>query len=274
MKRKIFECCCTRSKLLKFCCFLTIITACILASEYYRSTTTTYRLKTTNFNSKGQNILILGDSISMGYTPKLTALMPREINIIRPIHKPYSFIPIAYTKFYFDFSKKSPLLGLPNINIYIDIEHGMEINCGGTLNAKKHIEEWIDGKYYDIIHINFGIWDTKNINTNEYYKNIEDLILYIKPHTRSIILATTTPVDDNIKNNKILQFNNSIKILSQKYNAKVNDLYKIASNSSLLRIDGTHYNDAGYTVLAKATENVLRENLFQNAPLLQANIPN
>lgn len=273
MKNKIFEYCHSGSNLSKFCFFLLIITTCILASEYYRSTTITYNLKTTKFNSTKQNILILGDSISMGYTPKLTELLSQKTNIVRPVYNPYSFIPIAYTNFHYNFSRKSPLLGLPKIHIHIDLENGRAINCGGTLNAIKNIEQWINGKHYDIIHVNFGIWDTRNITTHEYHKNIEKLILKIKPHTISIVLATTTPVDDIIKNNKIIQFNNSIKILANKHNVIVNDLYKTAVNNSLFRIDGTHYSDEGYTILAKTTENILRQNLLQNMPLLQQSIP-
>src|SRR5210317_211530 len=68
------------------------------------------------------NVLILGDSISIGYTPFVKELLKGEANVQRPIH--------------------------PN---------GRAENCQGTLNGVKHIDRWLEDTQWDVIHFNFGL---------------------------------------------------------------------------------------------------------------------
>ena len=108
--------------------------------------------------SKLPNVLILGDSISIGYTPFVKELLEGEATIFRPL-----------------------------------FENGRAENCQGTTNGIKNIDRWIGTKQWDIIHFNFGLHDLKHVdpvtrkNSNkkddppqaelkQYKKNLEEIL--------------------------------------------------------------------------------------------------
>ena len=76
-------------------------------------------------------VLILGDSISIGYMPTVKELLKDEAVVMRPMKN----------------------------------EENPE-NCQGTNNGVKHIDRWlkIDGGNWDVIHFNFGLHDLKRVD--------------------------------------------------------------------------------------------------------------
>lgn len=87
------------------------------------------------------NVLILGDSISIGYYPYVKEVLLDRVDLSRPM--------------------------LP--------EGGFQ-NCEGTTNGLKKIDQWIGEKRWDIIHFNFGLHDIKHINpkTGKNSKSFDD----------------------------------------------------------------------------------------------------
>ena len=75
-------------------------------------------------------VLLLGDSISMGYTPFVQEQMAGRALVVRPM----------------------------GIN-------GRPENCEGTNKAVEELERWlaIDGGNFDVIHFNFGLHDLKRV---------------------------------------------------------------------------------------------------------------
>ena len=88
------------------------------------------------------NVLILGDSISIGYTPYVMEQLKGIANVYRPVFK-----------------------------------NGNNENCQGTMNGLLHIDRWIGNKQWDIIHFNFGLHDLKHVDpiTGKNSSNKKDL---------------------------------------------------------------------------------------------------
>lgn len=75
------------------------------------------------------NVLIIGDSISIGYTPFVKQLLAGRANVMRPV-----------------------------------LENGKAENCQGTNNGVKNIKGWLGDTKWDVIHFNFGLHDLKHVD--------------------------------------------------------------------------------------------------------------
>ena len=124
-------------------------------------------------------VLIIGDSISLGYTPVLMGMLKGKIDITRP----------------------------PNSG-------GGWINCEGTKRGVEMIDEWLALKdHWDVIHFNFGLHDLKHVlpgttrnstdpshpqqsNLQEYDENLRIIVSKLKATGAKLIFANTTPYPD------------------------------------------------------------------------------
>jgi hypothetical protein len=194
-----------------------------------------------------KNVLILGDSISIGYMPIVRELLNEKANINRPLVSEFSYIPSK--EFLFD--------------------HGEPANCKSTLNSLTELENWLDDEKWDVIHVNWGMWDIDIIDPVTYEAQLELLIKKILPHTKALIIATTTPIaqkenskesDEKIK--KIIKFNIVIVKLAKKYNLEVDDLYAAAlTKTGIHSPDNIHLNESGYKLLAIKVAHVIEKHL-------------
>lgn len=127
------------------------------------------------------NVLILGDSISIGYTRDVRSLMEGKANVFRPMKA----------------SGKRPE------------------NCGDTPMGIKGVDRWLDDTNWDVIHFNWGLWDlcyrnpkaktqgkrdkkngTLSTTPEQYEKNLEMLVTRLKKTEAKLIWASTTLVPD------------------------------------------------------------------------------
>lgn len=124
------------------------------------------------------NVLILGDSISIGYTLQVRALLQGKANVYRPT---------------------SP-------------DGTKPVNCSGTTSGVKSVDQWLSGHKWSVIHFNWGLHDLKHVaspgssqNTNspsdpvqatveEYSRNLETIVAKLEATGARLIFATTTPV--------------------------------------------------------------------------------
>ena len=124
------------------------------------------------------HVLILGDSISIGYTPAVREILKSEAVVIRPTRK-----------------------------------NNRPENCAGTNNGVAHIDRWLklgDGRW-DVIHFNFGLHDLKHVDPKtgrnssnaahphqappeRYEKQLREIVGKLKKTKAKLIFATTTPV--------------------------------------------------------------------------------
>ena len=132
-------------------------------------------------NTELPNVLILGDSISIGYTPFVQKDLSGIANVLRPL-----------------------------------LENGENENCEGTTYGLQNIERWIGVKKWDLIHFNFGLHDLKHVDpvtgknssnpedpfqadVKEYKKNLKEIVKKMKDTGAILVFATTTPYPDNLK---------------------------------------------------------------------------
>ena len=125
-------------------------------------------------------VLLLGDSISIGYTPFVREMLEGKAIVIRP------------TK-----------------------ENGSPENCAGTTNGIKHIDRWIGDTQWDLIHFNFGLHDLKHVDPKtgknskkpedprqaepkQYKKNLKKITQKLLLTTSPLLFATTTPYPDQV----------------------------------------------------------------------------
>jgi lysophospholipase L1-like esterase len=186
------------------------------------------------------NVLILGDSISIGYYPFVKDALEGKVNLHRPT--------------------------LP--------QGGFE-NCAGTTHGVSKIKEWIGDTQWDLIHFNFGLHDIKHIDPQtgknssrfddpqqaspeQYEKNLDFIVQKLKKTNAKLIFATTTPYpDSNLKParkpgmHKV--YNTVARHVMEKHNVYINDLHAfvLPRIQELQRPQNVHFSELGSQELAK-----------------------
>lgn len=192
------------------------------------------------------NVLILGDSISIGYTPFVKEMLAGKANVYRPT-----------------------------------LENGQPENCEGTTKGVKNIERWLSftgvgnsGSQWDIIHFNFGLHDLKHVdpvtgeNSNnpkdplqadlkQYKKNLETIVEMLKSSGARLIFATTTPYPDDVEGvlrdaGMPLKYNRAAVKIMNRQSIVINDLYNfmLPRMNELQLPKNVHFKPEGYKELA------------------------
>ena len=216
-----------------------------------------YRPKISNDDRK-PSVLILGDSISIGYTPAVREKLKDQAVVVRPMR---------------------------------DAQHAE--NCAGTNNGVRHIDRWLklgDGRW-DVIHFNFGLHDLKRVhpetgqNSNDpddphqapperYEKQLTEIVQKLKKTGATLIFATTTPVprggvkpfrdvDDPARYNEIA------RNVMERHGVKVNDLYTFAQPrlATIQQPVNVHFTREGSLALAEQVVKTIQRAF--NAPAAQ-----
>jgi acyl-CoA thioesterase-1 len=124
------------------------------------------------------NVLLLGDSISIGYTLEVRKLLAGKANVYRPA-------------------------GADGKGV---------ANCGDTGSGLRMLNRWLGDTKWDVIHFNWGLHDLKRVKRDnprmvsndpkdpelnpvgQYARNLEELVRRLKATEARLIFATTTPV--------------------------------------------------------------------------------
>ena len=201
-------------------------------------------------NKKLPNVLIIGDSISIGYYPFVKEMMEGDAFITRPFR-----------------------------------EDDSAENCQGTTNGVQHIDRWIGDTKWDLIHFNFGLHDIKHVDPltrknskdpshphqadpKQYKKNLNVIVGKLNATGAKLVFATTTPYPDDVtgplrdpgmpeKFNKV-----ALKIM-KKNGIIVNDLHAfvLPRMKELQRPSNVHFTESGSKVLAGQVASVIKNNL-------------
>jgi len=205
-------------------------------------------------NKKLSNVLLYGDSISIGYTPMVRKELSEKANVFR-IQK----------------NGGSSDRLIPNIEKL------------RTTMFQPYLKEGWNFKW-DVIHFNVGLHDLKyvkngkldkengtQVNTIEVYKaNLDKICKYLlKEYPKAkLIFATTTAVPvgaegrfegDSIKYNKAAK-----EVLSKYPEILINDLYvfiKPNAKQWYIKPGNVHYNSLGKSEQGKEVARVITENL-------------
>lgn len=199
------------------------------------------------------NVLILGDSISIGYTPFVQKDLDGIANVYRPL-----------------------------------FENGKNENCQGTTYGLQNIDKWISLKKWDLIHFNFGLHDLKHVdpvtakNSNnpkdpyqadikQYKKNLSEIVNKLKNTNSNLVFATTTPYPDNLKGSMrdpglSKKYNRVALKVMKKNNIMINDLYSfVLPRMEELQIpQNVHFTETGSETIGNEVAGFIR-NQFINS---------
>ncbi len=194
-------------------------------------------------------VLILGDSISIGYTPVVKKALAQEAVVIRPMKT----------------------------------EKNAE-NCAGTVNGVQHIDRWLklDGGNWDVIHFNFGLHDLKRVDRTSrknsqdpkdprqsepdvYRKQLREIVGKLKKTDAKLIFATTTPVPEGgVKPHRdvddVQRYNQIAIEIMEEHGVAVNDLYSFAlpKLKKIQRPVNVHFTKEGSELLGRQVVEQLR----------------
>ena len=199
------------------------------------------------------NVLIIVDSISIGYTPFVKKDLEGIANVSRPL-----------------------------------FENGKNENCQGTTYGLQNIDKWIGMKKWDLIHFNFGLHDLKHVdpvtsknsdnpkdpyqaNRKEYKKNLSEIIKKLKNTDAILIFATTTPYPDNLKGSMrdpglSKKYNKIALKVMKKNNILINDLYGfvLPKMEDLQIPQNVHFTETGSETIGKEVAQFI-SNLLNNS---------
>ena len=191
-------------------------------------------------------VLIIGDSISIGYFPFVKELMNGKAEVTRPFK-----------------------------------EDGNSENCQGTSNGVTNIHRWIGATEWDIIHFNFGLHDMKHVdpvtreNSNnpehplqadlkQYRHNLQVIVKALKGTGAKLIFATTTPYPDEVSGplrdpGMPEKYNKVAKKIMKKNGITVNDLFTfvLPRMNEWQRPNNVHFTEKGSQALAEQVTNTI-----------------
>lgn len=169
-------------------------------------------------------VLLIGDSISMGYTLPVRKLLEDKANV-----------------------------------------HRIPENGGPTRNGVAKIEKWLGTGKWDVIHFNWGIHDLKfmpdgkrQVEPEDYDKNLRALVARMKATGAKLIWATTTPIPDGeLQPGRRFgdenEYNAIAATIMEANGVTINDLNACITPSlgRLQKPKDVHYTEEGSAVLAR-----------------------
>lgn len=198
------------------------------------------------------NVLILGDSISIGYTRAVRAQLAGKANVYRPM----------------------------------DATGKRADNCRDSAYGLTRIDSWIAGRRWDVIHFNWGLWDlcyrnpaVKNQGNRDkvggkiavpiepYTRNLEQLVAKLTATGATLVWASTTFVPDNEEGRfqgDDRRYNAAAAAVMTRRGIAIDDLHAVSARlpADLFRARGdVHPTDAGYEKLATAVSGAVSDAL-------------
>lgn len=190
----------------------------------------------TAFNSEKPKVLIIGDSISIGYTPFIKQYFSDSIVVSHnPGNAQHTGKGLANIKDW---------VGKEDFDI-IQFNWGLWDLCYRDLNSKNQ------GK-------RDKVGGTITYSIDDYTSNLDSIVSIIKKHTKAkLIFVTTTYVPEDEEGrfqSDVVTYNNAAKKVMEKYGVKVNDIYD--KSISIHKTYGkgasnVHYTKEGYEMLGK-----------------------
>jgi hypothetical protein len=196
------------------------------------------------------NVLILGDSISIGYTLSVRKLLQGKANVFRP-HTANGARPQ---------------------------------NCQGTTLGVREIDRWLAGRRWDVIHFNWGLHDLKHVDAvtgrnsqsfddprqaepEVYRKQLTAIVSRLKATGAKLIFSTTTPFPDGVKPARLpadARLYNEIALdIMRIHRIEVNDLFTLCASrlEELQQPKNVHFNGKGSQVLAEQVAKAIANTL-------------
>jgi acyl-CoA thioesterase-1 len=184
-------------------------------------------------------VLIIGDSISIGYTPRVRKLLDGKANVHRP-----------------KTNCRWSAFGDENVLLWIGEEKWdlIHFNFG--------LWDW------------YGWKQNKKATAQSYAKSLEGIVQQLKSSGAKLVFAVTTPpcigpekkVQFIVEDERAEKFNRSALAVMKKYGVAINDLYSLIGKDRAkyqLGANDVHYNDAGRDLLAAQVSKLITKELSQ-----------
>jgi acyl-CoA thioesterase-1 len=195
------------------------------------------------------NVLLLGDSISIGYTMPVRQMLKGKANVYRPV-----------------------------------TAAGAAENCSDTSKGLSELERWLAvAPKWDVIHFNWGLHDLKHMkdgkpssdpgdpplrSVEDYRANLEKIVARLKQTRARLIFATTTPVvagtSNPFRNPEAPSIYNTAAVEVMKANGvTVDDLFAL-TKPRLAEVQlprNVHFTAQGYELLARRVADAVRSEL-------------
>ena len=198
------------------------------------------------------NVLLIGDSISIGYTRAVRRLLAGEANVQRPLNA----------------------------------RGDGPSNCGPTPRGIELLSDWIGDTKWDVIHFNWGLHDLCYRNPNagnqgnrdkvngkqavpipDYAGNLENLVAHLQKTGAKLIWASTTVVPEGEAGRFVgddVKYNEAAAEVMAKHGIPTDDLYAVSKEfpGELFAGPGNvHFTLEGYEKLAESVARSIREAL-------------
>lgn len=196
------------------------------------------------------NVLLIGDSISIGYTRFVREKLAGKANVYRPMRG------------------QNP------------------DNCGDTSIGLERLDAWLGAQTWDVIHFNWGLWDlcyrnpvSKNqgnrdkvggklsTSPDSYERNLETLVGRLKKTGAKLIWANTTVVPAGEAGRFVgddEKYNAIAARVMQRHGIPANDLFALTQNLAgkhSLKTGDVHYTAEGYALIAAQVAVVIEAKL-------------
>lgn len=175
------------------------------------------RLDPFGFLPARPNVLVIGDSISIGYTETVRTLLIKKANVWH-----------ART--------------------------GSNENSGSTVKGLRDIDFWLAQGNWHLVYFNWGLHDIGVANpayrtsVEEYVANLEKLIERMGSGGVNLVFTTTTPSTNWPKNEQIKLYNEAAMAVMRHHGVPVLDLYAavLPSLEEWQFKDGVHFSVEAY----------------------------
>ncbi len=199
------------------------------------------------------NVLILGDSISLGYTPFVREALHGKANVYRAMNK----------------NGKDP------------------DNCGNTKMGLKSLDRWLGDTKWDVIHFNWGLWDinrriphnqdntgvrdrekgTISFTPDEYAENLEKIVQRLEKTGAKLIWGSTSLVPAGEGGRAVgdeIQYNAVAAEVMKKHNIPIDDIHALTAKLDAKDFAGpgdVHYKGEGSKKIAKQVVEMIEKAL-------------
>jgi hypothetical protein len=199
------------------------------------------------------NVLIIGDSISIGYTRPVRQKLAGKANVYRPMRGT-----------------------------------GPD-NCGDTTIGLKKIDGWLGQQKWDLIHFNWGLWDLCYRNPTskdqgnrdkiggkisskpaDYEKHLEQLVTRLEATGAKLIWANTTVVPEGEAGRFVgddEKYNAIAARVMKKHGIATDDLFTLTKGFAgkySAKAGDVHYTAAGYERIAVQVAATIEKSLTKN----------
>jgi hypothetical protein len=217
------------------------------------------------------DVLILGDSISIGYTPLVRKLLEGEARVVRPM-----------------------------------VDGKRPENCQYTAYGLRRLEAWLGDTDWEVIHFNWGLHDLKYVDqrfpnpslvrergdallandeahqlasVDEYAANLAMLVERLEQTGARLVFATTTPVPEGVVGRipgDELRYNTAAGEVMEERGIAVDDLYGLVANlcrpqpslAEVQRKADVHFTRVGNELLADQVSRAIRAELQRESDTL------